>query len=80
MILKALEAPNVEMKELIKQQRSRYESKSPLFLSFKKVFKKILTAVGISWTGIANACFFQHLLLPPLKTNLVPRSTKGLVK
>ena len=50
---------------------------SPLFFL---LLGKFLTTVGIPWTAIANACFFQHLLLPPLKANLVPRSTKGLVK
>ena len=67
MILKALEAPNMEMKEFIKQQRSRYESKSPFFLLRKFLRKLFLTASGISLTGVANACFFQHLPLPPLK-------------
>ena len=58
---------------------SRYESKSPLLPSFKK-YEKLLTAVSIPCTAIANAYFFQHLLLPLLNANLVPRSTKGWVK
>ena len=38
MILKALEVPNMEMKELIKQQRSHYETKYSYFLMVSFLF------------------------------------------
>ena len=39
------------------------------FFFFKKIFKKIISDSFryIPLTGVANACFFQHLPLPPLK-------------
>ena len=57
MILKALEAPNIEIQELIKQQRMRYESEcTPLFLTVFLTVSSILTFTHHSNTYGCTLC------------------------